>query len=43
MVPENNSTFLNIANYSIAKMMEGYLTGNEQTTEMLNKWVGLKG
>ena len=27
MVPENNSTFLNIANYGIAKMMEGYLVG----------------
>ena len=40
MVPENNSTFLHIANYTIAKMMEGYLVGDKATVDMVNKWIG---
>lgn len=40
MVPENNSTFLYIANYTIAKMMEGYLVGDKATVDMVNKWIG---
>lgn len=43
IVPQNNSTFLNIANYTIAKMMEGYLVGDTQMTNLVNKWVGLEG
>lgn len=43
MVPENNSTFLNIANYSIAKMMEGYLVEDKETVEMVHKWIGPDG
>ena len=43
MVPENNSSFLNIANYSIAKMMEGYLVGDKKTVEIVNKWIGPDG
>ncbi|ELS01944.1 periplasmic component of amino acid ABC-type transporter/signal transduction system [Xenococcus sp. PCC 7305] len=43
MVRENNSGFLNIANYAIAKMMEGYLVGDQQSLEMLNKWFGPEG
>ena len=43
MVPENNSTFLNIANYGIAKMMEGYLVGDAETVKMIDKWIGSDG
>ena len=43
MVPENNSSFLNIANYAIAKMMEGYLVGEQQSLDIVNKWFGPEG
>ena len=43
IVPENNSTFLNIANYAIAKMMEGYLVGNQESLDIVNKWFGPEG
>lgn len=43
IVPENNSTFLNVANYAIARMMEGYLVGNEEMTTMVNRWLGEDG
>ncbi len=43
MVPENNSGFLNIANYAIAKMMEGYLVGDKESVDIVNKWFGPEG
>ena len=43
MVRENNSGFLNIANYAIAKMMEGYLVGEQQSLDIVNKWFGPEG
>lgn len=43
IVPENNSAFLNIANYSIAKMMEGYLVNDAEMTKLVNKWNGPEG
>ena len=43
MVPENNSGFLNIANYAIAKMMEGYLVGDRESLDIVNKWFGPEG
>ena len=43
MVRENNSGFLHIANYAIAKMMEGYLVGDQQSLDMVNKWFGPEG
>ena len=43
IVPENNSTFLNIANYAIAKMMEGYLVGDRESVDIVNKWFGPEG
>ena len=43
MVRENNSGFLNIANYAIAKMMEGYLVGDRESLDIVNKWFGLEG
>lgn len=43
IVPQNNSAFLNIANFTIAKMMEGYLVNNPEMTTLVNKWVGDNG
>jgi polar amino acid transport system substrate-binding protein len=43
MVPENNSTFLNIANHTIVKFMQGYLIGAKGPTEMINRWLGPEG
>ena len=43
IVPENNSTFLNIANYAIAQMMEGYLIGDPDSLNLVNKWFGPEG
>ena len=43
IVPENNAGFLNIANYAIAKMMEGYLVGEQQSLDIVNKWFGPEG
>ncbi|MBL1208214.1 extracellular substrate binding-like orphan protein GrrP [Geminocystis sp. GBBB08] len=43
IVPQNNSTFLNIANYSIARMMEGYLVKDSEMTNLVNKWIGPEG
>ncbi len=43
MVPEDNSTFLNLVNYSIAKFMQGYLIGDQKYQEMVNRWIGPEG
>ncbi len=43
MIRENNSGFLNIANYAIAKMMEGYLIGEQESLDIVNKWFGPEG
>ncbi len=43
MVPENNSTFLNLVNYSIVKLMQGYLVGEKEYQEMVNRWIGPEG
>ena len=43
MVPNNNSTFLHIANRTIVKMMEGYIIQEPKYREMVNKWVGKEG
>ena len=43
IVPENNSTFLHIANYAIAKMMEGYLVEDRESLDIVNKWFGPEG
>lgn len=43
MVPENNSGFLNSVNYAIASLMQGYLVGQPQATEKINRWFGPNG
>ncbi len=43
IVPENNSTFLHVANYAIAELMEGYLVGDQDSLDIVNKWFGPRG
>jgi polar amino acid transport system substrate-binding protein len=43
MIPENNSGFLNSVNYAIASLMQGYLIGQPQATEKINRWLGPNG
>jgi polar amino acid transport system substrate-binding protein len=43
MIPEDNSTFQNAVNQSIAKMIQGYVDGDKKYVEMVNKWVGPEG
>jgi polar amino acid transport system substrate-binding protein len=43
MVPQNNSTFLRLVDYSIVKLMEGYTIGDKKYVEMVNRWFGPEG
>ncbi|MGA7954693.1 MAG: extracellular substrate binding-like orphan protein GrrP [Gloeobacterales cyanobacterium] len=43
MVPENNSTFLRLVNYSMVKLMQGYTIGDKKYVEMVNRWFGPEG
>lgn len=40
MVPENNSTFLDLVNYSLVRMMQGYVNGD---TTLVDRWFGPEG
>lgn len=40
MVPENNSTFLDLVNYSLVRMMQGYVNGD---TASVDRWFGPEG
>ncbi|MGI0479566.1 extracellular substrate binding-like orphan protein GrrP [Geminocystis sp. CENA526] len=43
IVAPNNSTFLDVANFTIARMMEGYLVNDPEMTALVNKWMGENG
>jgi polar amino acid transport system substrate-binding protein len=43
MVSENNSTFRNLVNLAIAKMLQGYVAGEPKYTAIVDKWLGPKG
>ncbi|MDJ0583038.1 extracellular substrate binding-like orphan protein GrrP [Crocosphaera sp.] len=43
MVPQQDSTFLNLVNLSIAKMMDGYINGDPRYTEIVNRYFGEDG
>jgi polar amino acid transport system substrate-binding protein len=43
MVPENNPAFLRLVNYSIAKLMQGYLYGDKPYVDIVNRWFGPQG
>ncbi|GBF79803.1 extracellular substrate binding-like orphan protein GrrP [Aphanothece sacrum] len=43
MVPENDSSFLNLVNYTIVKMMDGYLAGDTRYMTIVNRYFGTDG
>ncbi|MEY3826593.1 MAG: hypothetical protein RLZZ148_1409, partial [Cyanobacteriota bacterium] len=43
MLPENESTFRNLVNLAIAKMLQGYIVGDEKYTAIVDKWLGPEG
>jgi polar amino acid transport system substrate-binding protein len=43
ILPENNSTFRNLANLAVAKLLQGYLNGNPSDQDLVNRWLGPKG
>lgn len=43
MTPENDSSFLNLVNYSIVKMMEGYIAKKPRYLEIVNRYFGKDG
>ena len=43
MVPEQNSSFLNLVDYSIAKFMDRYVTDDPAAVATINRWIGPNG
>lgn len=43
MVPQGDSSFLDLVNYTIVKMMDGYLSGDSKYVEMINRSFGTDG
>ena len=43
MVRQYDPTFLRTINYTIVNFMEGYLAGDKDPTEMVNRWLGPDG
>ncbi len=43
MVPEGNSQFLDIVNYSLVKFMQGFVEGKSQSVDIFEQWFGAKG
>lgn len=43
MVPQNNSTFLNMVDYAIAGLLQEYVSGDPQARTTVNRWIGPGG
>ncbi|WP_254934163.1 extracellular substrate binding-like orphan protein GrrP [Cyanobium sp. WAJ14-Wanaka] len=43
IVPENNSSLLNVVNVAIAKLFQGYLEGRPDAVATVDAWVGKQG
>ncbi|MDJ0597690.1 MAG: extracellular substrate binding-like orphan protein GrrP [Crocosphaera sp.] len=43
MVPQQNSTFLNLVNFTIGKMMDGYINNDPRYVNMVNRYFGEDG
>ena len=43
IVPENNSTFRNLANLAIIGMLQGYLDDEPASVAAVNRWFGPQG
>jgi polar amino acid transport system substrate-binding protein len=39
-MPENNSTLRNLVNLAIAKMLQGYVSGDASSRQLVNRWLG---
>ena len=42
-VPQNNPTFLRLVNQTIIGTMQGYLSGESRSVDMINRWFGADG
>ena len=40
IVAENNSGILNVSNYAIARLLQGYINGDPQVRQRINRWIG---
>jgi polar amino acid transport system substrate-binding protein len=43
MVPQNNSLYLDAVNRAIARLMQGYIIGDQKSVDMVNQWFGPNG
>lgn len=43
MMPEDNSSFRNLVNQSIARILQGYLDDDPKYSAMVNQWIGPQG
>ncbi|ACK71678.1 extracellular solute-binding protein family 3 [Gloeothece citriformis PCC 7424] len=43
MVPENNSKFLDTINFTIVRLMQGYLAQEPSSVEIIERWFGSQG
>ncbi|MGK7953416.1 MAG: extracellular substrate binding-like orphan protein GrrP [Xenococcaceae cyanobacterium] len=43
MVPEDDSSFLDLVNYSLVKFMQGYVTEEQSSVELVERWFGQAG
>jgi polar amino acid transport system substrate-binding protein len=43
ILPENNSTFRNLANLAVARLLQGYLNDNRADQDLVNRWLGPQG
>jgi polar amino acid transport system substrate-binding protein len=43
MFPPNNSSFADIVNYNLVKVMQGYVVGEPETVKMVDRWFGRNG
>jgi polar amino acid transport system substrate-binding protein len=43
MMPEDNSKFRDLVNYTLAKFMQGYLMERPDDVAVINRWFGAEG
>ena len=40
MMPENDSSFRDLVNYSLVKFMQGFVTNEKSSTDIIDRWFG---
>ena len=43
MIPENNSQFLNVVNYTLIEFMQGFLNDKPEYVTIFEQWFGPQG